>query len=111
MLKETKQHDMNKDTKFDETQIARIKIMEEILDRSNEAVLDLKQALDRYAALTEDIRELEQYYAGGKWQKDYADDEAGKLPKELKRGVLSEDAVYNFLALRDEVIADIREIC
>ena len=110
MLNEQKQHDLvNKDTKFDEAQIARIRRMEEILDKSSKAVLDLKQALDRFAAHTEDIRELEQYYTGGQWQKDFADDEAGKLPGELKRGVLSEDAVYDFLALRDEVLGTIRE--
>ena len=86
-------------------QIARIKRMEDILDKSSRAVQDLKQALDRYAALTEDIRELEQYYTDGQWQKDYADDEAGRLPKDLKRGVLSEDAVYDFLAFRDEMLA------
>ena len=110
MLNEPKQYDpVNKDTKFDEAQIARIRRMEEILDKSSKAVFDLKQALDRYAAHTEDIRELEQYYTGGQWQKDFADDEDGKLPGELKRGVLSEDAVYDFLALRDEVLGTIRK--
>ena len=29
--------------------------------------------------------------------KDYEDDEAGRLPEGLARGVLSEDAVYNLL--------------
>ena len=101
---------MNKGTNYDETQIARVKRMEEILDKSSEAALDLKQALERYTNLADGIRELEQYYSGGQWQKDFADDEAGKLPKDLKRGVLSEDALYDFLALRDEVLAKIRKI-
>ena len=112
MRKEAEPHDIvNKGTNSDEAQIARVKRMEEILDKSNAAVLELRQALDRYAALTEDINELEQYYSGGQWQKDYADDEAGSFPKDLKRGVLSEDAVYDFLALRDEVLVKIRGIC
>ena len=29
--------------------------------------------------------------------KDYEADEAGELPKDLKRGVLSEDAVYDLI--------------
>ena len=29
--------------------------------------------------------------------RDFADDEAGLIPKDLKRGVLSEDAVWNVL--------------
>lgn len=111
MRKEAAPHDiMNKGTGSDEVQIARVKRMEEILGKSNAAVLELRQALDRYIALTEDISELEQYYSGGQWQKDFADDEAGRLPQNLKRGVLSEDSVYDFLALRDEVLAIIREI-
>ena len=111
MAKETKQIvSVKKGTNYDETQIARVKRMEETLDKSSEAVLDLKQALERYAALADEIRELERYYSGGQWQKDFADDEAGKLPKDLKRGVLSEDALYDFLALRDEVLAKIRKI-
>jgi hypothetical protein len=111
MTKKVKQNgSVNKGTKYDETQIERVKRMEEILKKSSEAVLDLKQALERYAALTDDIRELEQYYSGGQWQTDFADDETGKLPNDLKRGVLSEDTVYNFLALRDEVLAKIKNI-
>ena len=92
-----------------ETQITRICRMEEILDKSGKAVRDLREALERYVALEEEIRELELYYTGGQWQKDFTDYEAGKLPRDLKRDVLSEDAVYDFLALRDEVLGTIRK--
>lgn len=37
------------------------------------------------------------YYEGGQWLVDYQLDEQGMLPKNLKRGVLSQDGVYNFL--------------
>ena len=37
------------------------------------------------------------YYEGGQWLADYQLDEKGMLPKNLKRGVLSQDGVYNFL--------------
>ncbi len=39
-----------------------------------------------------------QYYEGGQWLADFTLDEQGMLPRDLKRGVLSEDGVYNFLA-------------
>ena len=111
MMQDLSQPDItNEDVKASESQIARIYRMEEILNRSSQAVRDLQQALDRYVALEEEIRELERYYAGRQWQKDFADDEAGKLPRDLKRGVLSEDAVYDFLALRDEVISKYKEL-
>ena len=41
--------------------------------------------------------ELEVYYTSDDWKRDYADDEAGLLPDDLKRGVLSEDGLYNLL--------------
>ena len=43
------------------------------------------------------LRELEAYYTGSQWREDFAADEAGKLPAGLKRGVLSEDGIYNLL--------------
>ena len=109
-MQDSGQHNITKEDEKDrETQIARICRMEEILDKSGKAVRDLQEALERYIALEEEILELELYYTGGQWQKDFADDEAGKLPRNLRRGVLSEDAVYNFLALRDKVIGSARK--
>ena len=106
-----KRHDIaNEDAKDRDIQINRVCRMEGILDKSSKAVRDLQKALDRYLALEEDMRQLELYYTGGQWQRDYDDDEAGKLPGDLKRGVLSEDAVYDLLASRDEVMDTIRKI-
>jgi len=34
----------------------------------------------------------------GQWLADYELDEAGGLPPDLKRGVLSEDGLYNLLS-------------
>ena len=42
--------------------------------------------------------ELTSYYESGQWLKDFESDERGELPKDLKRGVLSEDGVYNLLS-------------
>lgn len=40
---------------------------------------------------------LDEYYTSGEWQEDYEADEAGLLPADLKRGVLSQDGLYDFL--------------
>lgn len=40
---------------------------------------------------------LEAYYTSGAWREDYEADERGELPPNLKRGVLSQDALYNLL--------------
>ena len=57
----------------------------------------MEQALEDFAALKPDIAELEAYYTSSLWRKDFEADEAGKLPKDLKRGVLSEDGIGNVL--------------
>ena len=71
--------------------------MEQYLDRASQAVMHLSAALDDYAEAQEALRELEAYYGSPEWKKDFADDEEGLLPQTLKRGVLSEDGIWNLL--------------
>ena len=78
-------------------QIERIKAMEHCLDRVSQAVMRLSAALDEYAEAQDSLRQLSDYYGSDLWKHDFADDSAGRLPKDLKRGVLSEDAVWNLL--------------
>ena len=44
------------------------------------------------------MRKLVAYYDSGEWRSDYQADEDGLLPENLKRGVLSEDGIYDLLA-------------
>ena len=43
------------------------------------------------------LRLLDAYCTSGEWRDDYEADERGELPPELKRGVLSQDALYDLL--------------
>ena len=43
------------------------------------------------------LRLLEEYYTSGQWREDYEADENGRLPPDLKRGVLSQDGLYDLL--------------
>ena len=56
--------------------------------------------------LRQKIEELEVYYSGEDWKKDFADDEAGFLPQDLERGVLSEDGIFNLLERYKETLED-----
>ena len=47
---------------------------------------------------SKDLQQLEAYYTSQKWKDDFEADEKGLLPKDLKRGVLSEDGIYNLLS-------------
>lgn len=79
-------------------QIKRIKQMELRLERAAKAVINLSAALEEYEAAQEDIKALDDYYGSKEWKLDFADDEAGRLPADLKRGVLSEDGIWNLLS-------------
>ena len=80
-------------------QIARIKKYESYLNEAQQ-LLCAGENSDRLKYL---ISELEAYYESIKWRKDFESDEAGLLPKNLKRGVLSEDGIYNLLEEYREV--------
>ena len=85
-------------------QIERISQMEQRMERAAAAVMSLSAALDRYEEVQEDISALEVYYDSETWKQDFADDEAGKLPADLRRGVLSEDGIWNLLTDARELV-------
>lgn len=72
--------------------IRRVREMEERFDRLL-AARSRGEALKRHP----DLAVLLDYYENGLWLADYTLDEQGLLPGNLKRGVLSEDGVWNLL--------------
>lgn len=93
------------------TQIERIRRMEVLFDEGGEALRrleqarreleqarqNLEQACRDFEAAQAAIAELEAYYASSEWRADFEADEAGNLPAGLKRGVLSEDGIWDLL--------------
>ncbi len=77
--------------------IQRIKAMEEKFDTLSAVAEELLKATESYEAALPLLQELTEYYTGGQWLDDYQADEAGLIPTDLKRGVLSQDGVYNLL--------------
>ena len=80
-------------------QIERIKKYESYMDEAT-LLIRTDRNSDRLKYL---ISELEAYYESVKWRKDFESDEAGLLPKNLKRGVLSEDGINDLLDEYKEV--------
>ena len=91
-------------------QIERITQMEQRMERAATAVMTLSAALDRYEEVLEDIAALEAYYDSDTWKQDFADDEAGKFPADLRRGVLSEDGIWNLLTDARELLERLHTI-
>ena len=79
-------------------QIERIQYMEQLLD----FVLKARKEQDKQERIQEAIRILSEYYGSDEWKQDFTDDEAGRLPKDLKRGVLSEDGIWNVLSSEED---------
>lgn len=78
--------------------IARVEAMERCFDAVQAAMEKDAAAAGQSSVFHALVRQLRRYYEGGQWLADFAADEAGLLPATLKRGVLSEDGVYDFLA-------------
>ena len=76
----------------------RIKQMESYFDILKEAVSADKDAIEKDDTLKEYFQKLLQYYESAEWRHDYELDEKGLLPQDLKRGILSQDGFYNFIA-------------
>lgn len=92
-------------------QLERIKQMEAILDRSTAALAALSEGLEQYQSILPDLQTLCEYYENGLWLQDYDADCAGQLPANLKRGVLSEDAVYDLLAEHQRLKELLQGLC
>ena len=65
-------------------------------------VLQLKskhpRTLAEQRAMRQSLAVLASYYSSREWKEDFAADEAGLLPRSLKRDILSEDGLWNLLS-------------
>ena len=92
-------------------QIERVRKYEDLLDKATEVIDKVSEALElnkmtdelkkEYQDIQKTINELSTYYENGEWMEDYNADCDGAFPPCLKRGVLSEDAVYDLLGDND----------
>ena len=80
----------------------RISRMEALYDKASFLVNDLELALERFLSADETFRTLSEYLDDG-WREDYEADERVELPSGLKRGVLSQDGLYDLLEKEKEL--------
>ncbi len=78
--------------------------MEAIYQKASATLKALDENIAELQNMNDDIRELADYYASKQWRKDFEADEKGLLPKDISRGILSEDGVYNLLDQYKEVM-------
>lgn len=89
--------------------VERIKEMERALDRQSELLARLETLLDELQEAEAAYAALVDYYFSADWREDCAADERGELPAELRRGVLSEDGIYNLICAYQSATARLVE--
>ncbi len=93
---------------MDEMRILRVREMEERLNRLLAWLSDANACSEE---IEEDVRTLKEYSDSGRWLEDFEADEAGMLPADLPRGVISEDALYNALTAYEERMGESQSSC
>ena len=77
--------------------IRRVRRMEETFDRAQKLMEAYENDTAVFPQLQSELSILEDYYHSPQWMEDYEADERGEFPAGLKRGVLSEDGIYDML--------------
>ena len=83
--------------------ISRVEEYESKLDRATMVLSELDAALEEYERVKGDLDDLREYLDSGQWREDFEADERGELPEDLKRGVLTEDAIWDLLEREKEI--------
>ena len=65
--------------------------------------MDKFERIERIKKMEACYDALREYVDSGLWLSDYEADERGELPSDLKRGVLSQDGLYDLLSETDEI--------
>ncbi|MBR1869401.1 MAG: DUF4298 domain-containing protein [Bacteroidales bacterium] len=90
--------------------IDRISRMEHCFDEVTRMLAELDGTIGKWEDAKDQLEVLKDYMASGDWRKDYEADEAGKLPAGLKRGVLSQDGLYDLLQDADKILRHALEV-
>ncbi len=86
-----------------ENHIKNITEMENILNETDSLISEMEVLIKKWKKNQNDFARLMSYYGSENWHKDREDDDAGIIPQDLPRGVLSEDAVHNTFGNRREI--------
>ena len=89
-------------------QIERIQDMDNRMRRAQVSLEQFQKMKGSFAELVKDMEVLSSYYDSDSWMNDYTADEEHRIPNTIRRGVLSQDGLYDLLTEYD---AFLEEIC
>ena len=90
--------------------LTRVREMEDRYDELARVLAGLDEAISEFKDYKSDLMALKEYMESGQWKKDYEADEAGLIPTDMKRGVLSEDGLYDLLQGAGKILKLAREV-
>ena len=90
--------------------LTRVREMEDRYDELTRVIAGLDDAISEYNDFKPDLKILREYMESGQWKKDFESDEAGQIPAEVKRGILSEDGLYDLLQGADTILKFAKEV-
>ena len=90
--------------------LSRVREMEERYDELTRVLAGLDEAISEYKTFKPDLQALRKYMESGQWKQDFEADEAGQIPADVKRGVLSEDGLYDLLQGADKILSLAKEV-
>ena len=99
----------DRDMKTDQDMLTRVREMEDRYDEVTRVLAGLDEAISEFNDYKSDLMTLREYMESGQWKADFESDEAGLIPKDMKRGVLSEDGLYELLQGADKILKLARE--
>ncbi len=102
---------MNQHITASEEQLRRVAHMEDIFDHVSAALDSLGLAVREYSALRPELLQLENYYENGQWMSDFLAEREDAFPKDMKRGILTEDAIYDLLTEVERVKQGLNDLC
>ena len=81
--------------------LKRVREMEARYDELARVLDELDDAVAAFERFGPELQKLRDYMESGQWKADFEADEAGLIPAGVKRGVLSEDGLYDLLLEAD----------
>lgn len=83
---------------------------ENILDEQNELLEKVNKILEKIKSSQKEYKKLMKYYYSKQREADLQAHEKGEVPSELKRSVLSEDAIYNLITDYQQTAVEMLEV-
>lgn len=84
--------------------------MENILDDHQALIDQLEPLLEAFSEHQQKYNHLAEYYSSQQFLEDFDEANTPSFPKDIKCGVLSEDAVYNLLTENHQIALRMLEI-